>query len=148
MGVDPSGLVDVPSLVLNSASFVISTGEAVGGIALMVGGGPLFPVGLGAALHGEYGMANSGIGVQNALFGSNNPGVAEGIGDAIAGYQGSRIGKAIDMFSGISSGVRGFDDLMTGTARETATSAVDIWGAIDTINSGSSTRPYGGKGGN
>ena len=72
----------------------------------MIGGGPAFPAGLAMAAHGEYGMANSIIGINNALNGTSNPGVAEYVGGALAGQSGANAGAAIDLFGNLSGGVR------------------------------------------
>lgn len=136
MLVDPSGLVDVPSLLLNSAAFTLSTGEAIAGIGIMVSsGGTAFPIGLAAALHGEFGMANAKIGIQNALYGTNNPGAAESVLGAIGGNAGENLGKSIDFGADLFGGLRAAGGLMNAGVRETISSGVDIAGAIKSIGS-------------
>ncbi|AEG01995.1 RHS repeat-associated core domain-containing protein [Methylomonas methanica] len=139
MLVDPSGQVDVPSLLLNSAAFTLSTGEAIAGIGIMVGsGGTAFPIGLAAAVHGEFGMANAGIGIQNALFGTNSPGVAESVLGAIGGNAGEKLGKVVDLGADLFGGLRATGGLMNAGVKETASAGVDITGAVRSIGSSNS----------
>ncbi len=135
MLVDPSGLVDVPSLLLNSAAFTLSTVEAIGGIGTMVVGGPLFPAGLLVAVQGEFSMANAGIGIQNALFGTNRSGSADTVLGAIGGSSAAKIGQGIDLSVDFFGGIRATGGLMNAGIKETAHSSVDIAGAINSIGS-------------
>ena len=106
--VDPTGLVDWRGLAFGTIDFSLSTAEAVGGLAVMIGstaGGPAAPAGYmaGAAVtvHGELGMANSGLAIQNALNDTSGPGFLEYVGGALFGNNGATIGKAGDLFLGI-----------------------------------------------
>ena len=132
--IDPTGLVDWGGLALNCASFGFSTAETIGGIGLMAAGGPLFPVGALMAAHGEYGMANSAIGIDNALNETNNPGIAEHVGGSLAGDRGAEIGSLVDMGSSLAGGVRGIGALSSGSGAQALGGAVGTVGAINTIN--------------
>jgi hypothetical protein len=146
MAVDPSGLVDVPGLLLNSAAFALSTGEAVGGIAIMIGsGGVALPVGATLTLHGEFGMTNAGIGFQNALYGTNNPGAAETVIGIMGGDGGAKLGKAIDIGFDLFGGMRATAGLMNAGLRETVHSSIDMVGAVNSIGNEADKRPQQGK---
>jgi len=132
MAVDPSGLVDVRNLGFGMIDFTLSTGEAIGGMGVAISstaGGPLAPagyyVGIGAAYHGITGMANSGLAIQNALFETNGPGLFEGIGGALLGANGGKIGKTVDLVTGIRPGA---------IAAGTFNSASDIYNIASSIN--------------
>ncbi len=105
--IDPTGLVDWPTLALESGSFTLSTIEAVIGTGLMIAGGPIFPVAAAAVAHGTYGMANSAKGIRDALYEIKTPGVAEYVGESLFGEYGQHAGEILDMTSGLSGGVRG-----------------------------------------
>jgi len=53
------------------------------------------------AAHGELGMVNSGIAIQNAINDTSAPGFLAYVGGAMFGDAGVRIGAAGDLFLGI-----------------------------------------------
>ena len=115
--VDPTGFVNWGSLAINSAAFVTSTAAAVAGVGGMIasiGGTPLTlggsAIGFGpsAALagYGIYNMANSAIGVSNALNEADDPGLAEYVGGAVGGENGARAGFLLDTVATASCGIK------------------------------------------
>ncbi len=132
--------------ILNGASFVISTGEAVLGAGLMITGAG-FPLGAVLAAHGTYGMANSARGMYVALYNTEATGLGEYIGNSLAGENGARTGRILDYASGLAGGINGIGKLgQSASPRigDAIKGITDIGGAADTLNNMSTEGRYRG----
>jgi len=147
-GYDPQGLVDGTGLLINGGGFIFSTIETGVGMSMMFLGstGPgnvMFAGGVAMVAHGELGMANSAIGVRNALNGTNQPGLAATVGDAIAGDLGRKTGEILDGISGAASMARSMQN-MARNADTMADAASDISNSasfLDKFNDNQSPLP-------
>ena len=97
-------------MILETASFALSGAEAVAGMYLILTGVGSVP-GVLLTSHGLYGMANSTIGIINALNEANTPGAGEIIGGAVCGEAGANIGATADFTSNLSGGVKGLKEI-------------------------------------
>jgi len=105
------GLIGSDSFGFGLIDFSLSTGEAVTGLGVMFSStvtGSAAPVvflgGASLTAHGELGMLNSGIDIRNALFETSGPGLFEGVGGALFGNTGARVGQSMDLFTGLRLG--------------------------------------------
>ncbi len=136
---DASGSTDqrITLGILNGASFILSTGEAVLGAGLMITGAG-FPLGAAMAAHGAYGMANSARGMYGALYNTEATGLGEYIGNSLAGKNGARTGRILDYASGLAGGINGIGRLSQSASPrivDAIEGITDIGGAVDTLNS-------------
>lgn len=106
--VDPYGLVEWVNLGFGLIDFGFSSAEAIFGLGVMASSpatGPVSPAtftgGLALTAHGLSGMTNSAISIYNALNETNNPGLIEGSCGALFGEDGAKVGKALDIITGV-----------------------------------------------
>jgi len=116
--------------------FTLSLGEATVGTFAMITspilgpGAPLsFAGGLVAAGHGALGMVNSGLAIQDALYGTDNPGFLEYVGDSLGGESGAKLGKAGDLFLGIRPAA------IASGGMESAKDVYEVFDGLDAMNS-------------
>jgi len=98
------------------------------------------------ALHGEYGMANAVLGIQNALSPckDSSSGIGELFGGALFGKGGANVGSVIDMISNVSGLVKGAKGILgSNSVSDAINYAPDILGGANSI--GKSFGNNGGK---